>query len=165
MYDGSGGLPPGFSPVDLEGVDRSDILYHLQKGVHLRLPDSVAGSRVSVLEFMLKVLNLDEDSFRDEVRTVMRNSLVVDNFEETILVAGDILVVSGAMPGLVGAMLRSDSPIKILRSTISGDSELDDQPSPLNQKPGFIKFKAFNTVLRDHLNDILGYGIYIEDSD
>lgn len=103
----------------------------------------------------------------------MRNSLVVDNFEETILVAGDILVVSGAMPGLVGAMLRSDSPIKILRSTISGDSgdsenkdsELDDQGNPLNQKPGFIKFKAFNTVLRDHLDDILGYGIYLEESD
>lgn len=169
----SGGLPPGFLPVDSDRIDRSELIYILQKGVHLRLPDAVNSPGISVVEFLLEVLNLNEDSFKDEVRTMMRNNLVVDNPGETFLRSGDILVVSGAMPGLVGAMLRSDSPIKILRSTISGESgnrkdkegALNDQPDQESQKSGFIKFKAFNTVLRDHLDDILRYGVYVEEPD
>jgi hypothetical protein len=95
---------------------------------------------------------------------------VVDNPDETYLNSGDILVVSGAMPGLVGAMLRSNSPIKILRSTISGVTEderadTDSQSGSSGAVSGFITLKAFNTVLRDHLNDILQYGIYIENTD
>lgn len=164
----SGALPPGFLAVDPGRIERSELIYLLQKGVQLRLPDNVGSPGVSVIEFLLEVLNLSEDSFKDEVRTMMRNSLVVDNPGKTFLKSGDILVVSGAMPGLVGAMLRSDSPIKILRSTISGEndnSDLADQTSQENRQPGFITFKAFNTVLRDHLDDILEYGIYIEESD
>lgn len=163
--NGPGGLPPGYRPVSPGEADRSELIYHLQQGGFLRLPDTSVAGGTSVTGFLLEVLNLDLASFRDEIRTMMRNHFVVDNPDETQLRPGDILVVSGAMPGLVGAMLRSDSPIKILRSTISGDSELADDSNHIERNPGFITFKAFNTVLRDHLADILEYGFYIEEPD
>jgi hypothetical protein len=91
----------------------------------------------------------------------------VDDPDHTYLNSDDVLVVSGAMPGLVGAMLRSDSPIKILRSTISGNTENEVSGEKNNSKrpSGFIMLKLFNTVLRDHLDDVLKYGIYTQEND
>jgi len=105
-----------------------------------------------------RILNLDPAAFRHEVRTLLLNSGVVDDPEATPIRDGDILVVSGAMPGLVGAMLRSGSPIRSMRATISGARDAGAGPVI----PGHFTLKAFNTVLRDHLADILRYGVYVE---
>ena len=161
-----GGLPPGYKPVNSENADRSELVYLLQKGVFLRLPETVAVQDLSITDFLLHVLNLDDESFRDEIRTMMRNNRVVDNPDHTYLNSDDVLVVSGAMPGLVGAMLRSDSPIKILRSTISANTEKEGSGDKNDSKrsSGFIMVKLFNTVLRDHLDDVLKYGIYTKEN-
>jgi hypothetical protein len=162
-----GGLPPGYKPVNPENADRSELVYLLQKGVFLRLPEAVAAHDLSVTDFLLHVLNLDDESFRDEIRTMMRNNMVVDDPDHTYLNPDDVLVVSGAMPGLVGAMLRSDSPIKILRSTISANTEreVSGEKKDSKRSSAFIMVKLFNTVLRDHLDDVLKYGIYKQEND
>jgi hypothetical protein len=69
-----GGLPPGYRSVNPENTDRSELIYLLQKGVILRLPEAVAAHDLSVTDFLLQVLNLDDGSFRDEIRTMMRNN-------------------------------------------------------------------------------------------
>ena len=154
-------MPPGFILLEPKGTDRTEILFMLQQGVYVPLPETPVPGRVSVTSFLLRVLNLDDESFRDEIKTMMLNNMVVDNPDRTDLKRDDVLIVSGAMPGLVGAML--DSPIKVLRSTISGDNRKKSENSNQaeEESPAIIRLKAFNTVLRDHLEDILKYGVYI----
>ncbi len=158
-----GAVPPGFILLESKSTDRTELLFMLQQGVYIPLPETPVPGRVSVTSFLLRVLNLDDETFRDEIKTMMLNNMVVDNPDRTDLKRNDVLIVSGAMPGLVGAMLRSDSPIKVLRSTISGENLKESENSSLvgDESPAFIRLKAFNTVLRNHMDDILRYGVYI----
>lgn len=124
----------------------------LQKGV---LMDFRKGETVSA--FILRVLNIDETVMKREVQTLILNNGCVDEPETRELVSGDVLVLSGAMPGLVGAMLRSDSPIKAMRQTITGTTSGRTGEMP----EGMIKLKLFNSVLTDHKQDILNCGFYL----
>ena len=101
----------------------------------------------------------------------MLNNQVVDKPDTCELRAGDVLVLSGAMPGLVGAMLRSDSPIKAMRQTISSrsaDGNSDDSfvtPGQETSNPwpeDMILVKFFNTILRHHKDAIIDYGFIVQ---
>ena len=138
----------------------------LQKGVLMKLPEGV-----SVSDFACKVLKISLPVFRREVKTIMLNNQVVDKPDTCELHPGDVLVLSGAMPGLVGAMLRSDSPIKAMRQTISSrsaDGNSDDSfvtPGQETSNPwpeDMILVKFFNTILRHHKDAIIDYGFIVQ---
>ncbi|MBI9104909.1 MAG: hypothetical protein JEY99_21005 [Spirochaetales bacterium] len=129
----------------------------------------------TVSEFIHRILSIDKKKMHAEVQTLLLNSRVVDDPDTTCLQYGDILVLSGAMPGLVGAMLRSGSPIKAMRKEISG-AEPNESPSeppsfsnkipegPLSEEDpniSFLRLKLFNTILINYKNRILKTGFYI----
>ncbi|MBN2655615.1 MAG: hypothetical protein JXR86_01040 [Spirochaetales bacterium] len=126
----------------------------LQKGV---LVPCLEGETVTA--FILRVLNLSREQMEKEVQTLILNNGCVDEPEVRQLITGDTLVLSGAMPGLVGAMLRSNSPIKAMRTTISETSSGRDESVP----EGMIRLKLFNTVLTDHKRDLVNCGFYIDE--
>lgn len=142
--------------ISHENAHRYSVFSLLQQGVLVALPE-----KSSVSALACRILNIDLPAFRREVQTVLLNHGVVDNPDSTILDNGDLLVLSGAMPGLVGAMLRSDSPIKALRERITDAGVQKDRFLP----ESMIVIKFFNTILKNHRDDILKYGFYVQRSD
>lgn len=114
----------------------------------------------TVTTFILRVLNLDREQMHREVQTLILNNGCVDEPEIRELASGDTLVLSGAMPGLVGAMLRSNSPIKAMRKSISEVSSGRDTGIP----EGLIRLKLFNTVLTGHLDDLVQCGFFVKEN-
>lgn len=127
----------------------------LQKGVLVKIQPGE-----TVQSFTLRILTLDKKAFQNKIKTLMLNNGCVDDPETELLVSGDTLVLSGAMPGLVGAMLRSNSPIKAMRQSISGSGENRDQSVP----EGMIRLKLFNTILSEYRENLLDCGFYIEEN-
>lgn len=112
----------------------------------------------TVATFIQRILSLDPAGVRREVQTLILNNGCVDDPDVTELVSGDTIVLSGAMPGLVGAMLRSDSPIKAMRGSMSsGENRRIDVDG------NFVRLKLFNSVLSNHKNNLLELGFYVED--
>ena len=139
--------------IDKESCDRIFLSSVLQQGVLVvYLPGE------SVTSFILRVLSLDPAGMEREVQTLILNNGCVDEPDSTRLVSGDTIVLSGAMPGLVGAMLRSNSPIKAMRKSMSSGED-----RRIKVDGNIVRLKLFNTVLSDHKNDILELGFYVED--
>jgi hypothetical protein len=150
-------LPSGPVRIDPKIADRTEVVRHLQGGVLIRLP---AGTAVTLSRVMKDLLGMDDEDCRRQVKTVFLNNRVVDDPDKTRVRSGDTVVLSGALPGLVGAMLRSDSPIKAMRTSIASSSP--DGEATEASATGFIRLKVFNTVLRDHAESILSYGVYVD---
>lgn len=140
--------------IKSEQSDDVALSMELQKGVFVTL-----NSGETVNDFIQRVLSIDEDSMNKEIQTLILNNGCVDEPETVKLVSGDTLVLSGAMPGLVGAMLRSNSPIKAMRQSLSASERNKDASIP----EGMVKLKLFNSVLTDHKKDLLNCGFYIEE--
>jgi hypothetical protein len=144
----------------LSDLDTEDAVRALQRGVRIPLPGVTGGGAApTVREFARTVLKLEPEAFDREVKTIMLNNQVVDDPKAALLVDGDTLVLSGAMPGLVGAMLRSDSPIKALRAGLAAAT---DPKRGSTTGDGTITLKAFNTVLSNHMDDIIAFGAYVD---
>ena len=137
--------------VDRSNADNYDAPVLIQKGVFLERPGAS-----SVMDFICDVLKLSPEAVTDEVRTIMMDNQVVDDPKSEEIQNGTTLVLSGAMPGLVGAMMRSDSPYKAMRATITSEGK-GRAVTPM------IRVKLFNTVLKNHLKDILDHGFWIAD--
>ena len=139
--------------VEKDDHDGISLNMSLQQGVYVNF---LPGETVSV--FILRILSLRKDEMEREVQTLILNNGCVDEPETWKLVSGDTLVLSGAMPGLVGAMLRSNSPIKVLRGTLSSSGSRRDSSIPKNM----IRLKLFNTILTGHKDDLLNNGFYVK---
>jgi hypothetical protein len=124
----------------------------LQRGVYLRLegPERVA-------DFICALFDIPLETMVREVKTVLLNNSVVDDFEDARLYPGDTLVLSGAMPGLVGAMLRSGSPLKSMREGATAGVR-----SVTRQAEALVRLKLFNTVIKRFGEKLLRHGFYIE---
>jgi hypothetical protein len=139
--------------IEKESCDGIFLSSLLQQGV---LVEYLPGETVT--SFILRVLSLDPAGMEREVQTLILNNGCVDEPDSTRLVSGDTIVLSGAMPGLVGAMLRSNSPIKAMRKSMSSGED-----RRIKVEGNLVRLKLFNTVLSDHKNDILELGFYAED--
>ena len=138
--------------LDSNNADGYGVSVLLQKGVFVER----AGAS-SVMEFVCKLLNLTSDAVAADVKTIMADNSVVDDPASSPIQNVETLVLSGAMPGLVGAMLRSDSPYKAMRATITstGEGRVDADTS-------MIKVKLFNMVLKKYTKRMLEHGFWIE---
>lgn len=141
--------------VERQNAEAFDISRLLQKGVYIEKPDTV-----SVSGFISELLGIDPAAIGAKVGTVMLDNKVVDD-PATAPLDGETLVLSGAMPGLVGAMLRSGSPYGAMRSKITSDT----RRSPGAAGSGLIRVKALNTILRDYRQRIVDRGFWIEPED
>lgn len=128
----------------------------LQKGVLVPLP--FGAGELFIRDFVCGMLKISPSEFSRQIRTIILNNRAVDEPETTPLSEGDTLVLSGAMPGLVGAMLRAGSPVKAMRASISGPG--NGAKTAGRFETNVFRLKIFNTVLRDYKTKLLNYGVF-----
>lgn len=95
----------------------------------------------------------------NRIKTVFYNGKPVDNMKTAIVHDGARLAFSAAMPGLVGATLRTGGVLSPFRASISfrgNDSEVAE-----NNK-GVVFIKLFNLLVPEIGPAFLGHGILIE---
>ena len=142
--------------VDRHNAEKLNVSMMLQRGVYVEKPDTV-----TVFGFICGLLDITAEIFKKDIRTLMLNNDVVDRPDSTLLNSGDTLMLSGAMPGLVGAMLRSDSPLKAMRESITaGNVKRADHSADQ-----LIRLKVFNTALAKYKEKIVDYGFLVEPDD
>ena len=113
---------------------------------------------VSVKDLLCKQLGIHEDYLAQRIQSVFLNASVVDDVTSAIVHDGSTLALSGAMPGLVGAILRSGGFYAAMRSQISyGDSR---PSSP--QTTGRITLKLLNLIVKELGPTFLQQGIWIK---
>lgn len=128
----------------------------LLKGVTLT---ASAGTTVRV--FLVDQLGIEAGYLANKVQTILFNGKAVDNLDEAVLHEGAVLALSAAMPGLAGAVLRSQGVLRGLRREIS----LNGQASTTVGGPVGVTVKLFNAVLHDLSPLLLGRGVTVDGKD
>ena len=112
----------------------------------------------SVKELLCNQLGIHEDYLAQQIQTIFLNFKVVDDIKSAIVDQNATMALSGAMPGLVGAILRSGGYYAPMRSQISHEK---DQPES-QLKNGKITLKLWNLVVKELGPTFLQQGIWIE---
>lgn len=124
----------------------------LQQGVRVR---AVVGCNIS--ELLVQQFGIAPDYIRSRITTLFLNSRAIDKAEEAIVGDGAVLALSGAMPGLVGATMRSGGYYAAMRSSISYQGPEDEELV----REGTIRIKLFNLLLAELGAIILRQGILL----
>ena len=110
----------------------------------------------SVKELLCGQFGIAEDYLNERIKTIFLNAKVVDDAGSATVNEGSTLALSGAMPGLVGAILRSGGFYAPMRSQISYDrSKSLSQPGT-----GKITLKLLNLVVKELGPAFLERGIW-----
>lgn len=125
----------------------------LQKGFYV---SSCEGTTVH--SFLVNACRMDESYIAQKVKTVLINGGPVDDILNTEITDGGTCAVSGAMPGIVGAMMRMGSPYAAMRESIT----VKPGRSQEHGKQILIMLKLFNVVLSDRGPGFLKAGILVE---
>lgn len=111
----------------------------------------------SVTELFCGQFNISPEYFENRVQTIFLNGNPVDDAPSAIVNDGSQIAISGAMPGLVGAVLRKGGFYSSLRNGISyresGEGRLVEE--------GTVFLKIFNLLLKDLGKKFLGKGLWI----
>jgi hypothetical protein len=148
------GRPAGIVRLAIEADERlvQIFLYIFQKGFWLETAHSA-----TVRSILSSSLGLSADYVARRVTTIFLDGTPVDNLDTPVHDRAT-LSLSGAMPGLVGAAMRSGGPLSGMRASISFAS------TGITEGPGTIRVKLFNVVLHDVGRDLLAQGIMVEPS-
>lgn len=125
----------------------------LQRGFYIR---SYEGETVH--SFLVDACCMDEDYIAEKIKTILINGGPVDDIFNTGLVGGTTCAVSGAMPGIAGAMMRMGSPYAPMRESIT----VKPSGSPESEKEILVTLKLFNVVMHDLGPDFLKNGILVD---
>ena len=112
----------------------------------------------SVKELLCNQLGIHEDYLVQRIQSVFLNGKVVDDVNTAIVLDDATLALSGAMPGLVGAILRSGGFYAPMRGQISHDK---DNPASRFKK-GEITLKLLNLVAKELGPTFLQQGVWIQ---
>lgn len=129
----------------------------LQRGFFLRIR---AG--YSIRDFLYKECKIDKKYIDEKIKTIFLNSKPVDDIDKAIVRDGSTLAVSGAMPGLVGALMRSGSFYSSLRSSITHREDKDDLPE---QGTCMVRLRLFNVLMTDLGPGFFKRGIFLLTTD
>ncbi len=129
-----------------------DWLKILHKGVGLKVRVGIG-----LVEMLVGELGLDPEFIDSTVKTIFLDGRPVDDVEAAKVKGGATLALAGAMPGLVGACMRVNSPFAGFRSSItySGGDE------GLQEADGEIELKLFNMVADAVGSDFMGRGVIV----
>lgn len=116
---------------------------------------------------LLKTFLCDQIGIRPEylehrIQTILVNGRAIDEVGQVQLAHGDVVALSAAMPGLVGATLRMGSHLAELRRTITHPGGA--KPSNGEQK-GVVTLKLFNLVAKEIGPKILDGPILLKEKD
>lgn len=112
----------------------------------------------SIKDLLCQQLGIQEDYLAERITTIFLNSKVVDDVNSTLVNEGATLALSGPMPGLVGAVLRSGSFYAAMRSQIS---HAKNKASSQNESAK-ITLKLLNLVVKELGPEFLRRGIWIK---
>lgn len=102
--------------------------------------------------------DINPEYFEARVQTVFLDGNPVDDTRKAIVKDGSHIAISGAMPGLVGAVLRKGGFYSSLRSGISYRER--DKTGSYNE--GVVFLKIFNLLLKDLGPAFLEKGIWMD---
>jgi len=112
----------------------------------------------SVKELLCNQLGIHEDYLTERIKTIFLNAKVVDDVKSANVNEGSVVALSGAMPGLVGAILRSGGIYAGMRSQISHNTiEASSQKGAAQ-----ITLKLLNLVVKELGPTFLQNGIIIK---
>jgi len=123
----------------------------LAAGFHVPAP---AGK--SIRKVLTAHIGLDAGYLETRVQTIFLNGRAVDDFDHTTIKTGDVLALSSAMPGLVGAVFRRQSPLAKMRGSAIPETKANGGQGSVE-----ITLKLFNQVAQDIGPDFLMSGIRI----
>lgn len=109
---------------------------------------------VAMLPLLLTLQGFTETYIEQAVQTIFVNGVAVDRIDR-LLVAGDTLALSAAMPGLAGAIFRRQGIHGTLRS------QPQKMPGADRSAVGHITLKLFNRIAADRIVDLLTQGIQV----
>ena len=107
----------------------------------------------SVKELLCNQLGIHEDYLAQRIQTIFLNAKVVDDVNSAIVDRDATLALSGAMPGLVGAILRSGGFYAPMRSQISHEKTPSSRKSKIGdpslyewrtEPDGFVRPKTYS---------------------
>jgi len=98
-----------------------------------------------VRDVLCTQLGVEEDYLANRIQTVFLNGKAVDDVDNAIVVDGDTLALSAAMPGLVGATMRKGGHYAAMRGEISHRSDCD----AVECRTGRITIKLFNVLQKE----------------
>lgn len=124
----------------------------LQTGIEIPIEQSI-----SVKAILSDTCGLTDAVIENRIQTLFLNGNPVDNFNTSMVNEGDTLALSAAMPGLVGATMRSGGKLACFRSNISHR----DKPREVKEHTGTVSLKLFNLLLKELGPGFLKRGVLI----
>lgn len=127
----------------------------LQQGFYIEI---TAGT---IQDKLCQICDMDPGRLRRLIQTVFLNGKPVDDMAKALIQKGDCLALSAAMPGLVGATMRSGGVLAGFRDTIS------HRPSQMERdaQNGVLTIKLFNLLIKEIGPLFLRKGILLESED
>jgi hypothetical protein len=104
-------------------------------------------------------LGIDPDYLQHRVQTLFLNSSPVDDVENTTVSDGDVVALSAAMPGLVGATMRKGGFYAKLRQHIS---YREDGTGGAESAIGTVTIRLFNVIAKELGPSFLKRGVMVE---
>lgn len=155
-----GGRPGGQAPGPSEAAAAA-----FQAGVWV-----LARPGESLRGFMASSLGFPASYIEGSVSTVFLDASPVDDIDAAVVRPGCLVALSGAMPGLVGAVMRRKSPYASFRKAIShagesveeGEAAGGDRLTGDPEEACLVRLKLFNAVLRDMGRLVIERGAWIE---
>jgi hypothetical protein len=99
----------------------------------------------SIQQLLTEQLGIASEYVSGRITTIFLNSKAVDKAGTAMIHDGAVLALSGAMPGLVGATMRSGGYYAAMRGAMTYH---DDREIPVGQR-GVITIKLFNLLLEE----------------
>ncbi len=125
----------------------------LQKGFVIK-----AQVGCNVMDLFCEQFGLRPEYFEERVQTIFLDGNPVDDVHSAIVKAGSHIALSGAMPGLVGAVLRKGGFYASMRREISHR----EKGKPESRRDGMVFVKIFNILLKELGPAFLGKGIWVK---
>ena len=112
----------------------------------------------TVKDLLCKQLGIHEDYLAQRIQTIFLNAKVVDDTRTAIVAEESTLALSGAMPGLVGAILRSGGYYAAMRNQLSHIQSGD----PSQTQTAKVTLKFMNIVAKELGPIFLQRGIWLK---
>lgn len=142
---------PSIPTVSLKVTPKSLPLFTtiLQSGIEVE-----STTNTSLGDFLSQFEGFTADYMADTVQTIFLNGTAVDDL--TLLLTGSrpVLALSGAMPGLAGAIFRKNSFHAALRTDTSAHGDKD-----ISVEPNTVTLKLFNRIAKERGEEMLARGI------
>lgn len=127
----------------------------LQDGFQVQVPPGC-----SIRNLLSEHLCIDPAYVSSRIQTVVLDGKPVDDLDNVRIRDGSRLALSGALPGLVGSMVRLGSPLASLRSAITCPvGQMTDQ-----RGSGTVHVRLFNLVMGDLGPLMLEHGLLVAGS-